>query len=61
MATVSKSKSINLSGRFTAGDLNKFLQDIPAEATIKMGTIPRDRPFDSATSVLAATWTEEQD
>lgn len=53
-----RSASLNLSG-VNARILKRWLEVIPNEATISVHVTPRDRPFDSESTSITASWTED--
>ena len=53
-----RSSSLNLSG-VNVAILKRWLENIPSKATLRVQVTPGDRPFDSGSESLTASWTED--
>ncbi|MHC6175445.1 hypothetical protein [Glutamicibacter sp. X7] len=64
MATLTRSAEISTSGTLTVGDMREFLNEVPADAELRVEVLrgdPRDpREAGHRETKIQATWTEGQ-
>lgn len=51
-------RTLKFNSSISAGEVKRWFEGVPDEATIRVNTTQGDRPFESGESYIRATWDE---